>query len=219
MFRNLPTLSDNKHRYTQKMEFVNSYLKIHHLPTQLQARVLSFYRHCWQQLKSFPFSEHAILDELSPFLRKQVVMAMNKTMVESVPFFTNQEADFVMRLILALRSEVFAPRDMVFQQGEVGHDMYFLRQGQVKVGNVNMTVVYTKLYDGAYFGEVALLMDCRRTASIETVYQCDILGLSKHDMDKVLDDFPQAKANIVEAAVKQNYKMEEKGNQTVSCLD
>ena len=100
------------------MESVNSYLHIHRLPEGLQNRVRSFYHHCWQRLKSFPFSEHVILDELSPCLRKEVVMSMNKLMVENVPFFKGQDPGFVVNLILCLRPEIFAPGDMVFIQGE-----------------------------------------------------------------------------------------------------
>eukprot|EP00947_MAST-08B_sp_MAST-8B-sp1_P004334 g4334.t1 len=71
-----------------------------------------------------------------------------------------------------------------------------------------MSKVYTNLYDGAYFGEVALLMDGKRTASIKTVYQCDILGLHRKDLNIVLEDFPKVKMSILQSAAAANYKMD-----------
>ena len=59
------------------MEFVREYLNYQKVPDDLQVRIKSYYKHCWKNLKSFPFSEMAILEDLSPALRRDVVLHLN----------------------------------------------------------------------------------------------------------------------------------------------
>ena len=54
-------------------------------------------------------------------------------------------------------------------------------------------VVVGKLSDGAYFGEIAILVDVRRTSSVRTSCRCHFYKLSKEDFDAVLAGFPELK--------------------------
>ena len=50
-----------------------------------------------------------------------------------------------------------------------------------------------KLSDGAYFGEIAILVDVRRTSSVRTQCRCHFYKLSKEDFEDVLTGFPELK--------------------------
>jgi CRP-like cAMP-binding protein len=56
-------------------------------------------------------------------------------------------------------------------------------------------VVVGKLSDGAYFGEIAILVDVRRTSSVRTSCRCHFYKLSKEDFDAVLAGFPELKVS------------------------
>ena len=57
-----------------------------------------------------------------------------------------------------------APGEVIVEQGEVGDAFYAIRSGQVEVV-ADGTIVRT-LGPGSYFGEVALLLDVPRTATV-----------------------------------------------------
>ena len=62
--------------------------------------------------------------------------------------------------------------------------MYFISQGSVHV-IVNGDVVST-LGEGSFFGEIGLLTEAKRTASIRAADYCDLTVLRKRDLDKVI---------------------------------
>ncbi len=195
--------------YKERMSFVREYMSHQELPTTLQHRIKAYYANCWKNLKSFPFSEDAILEDLSPALRREVVLFLNQDMVKKVPFFQSQDQTFICSLILAMQSEICAPLDFILRQGEIGKCMYFLRRGLVEVCNKDATEVYTILSDGAYFGEVSLLVSGRRTASVRAIFHCSLLRLEQEDLDEILLDYPDAMETIIKLAATSKYQLSE----------
>ena len=46
------------------------------------------------------------------------------------------------------------------------HQMFFISRGMVEVVSEDGTMVYATLSEGQFFGEISLIYDCPRTASI-----------------------------------------------------
>ena len=94
--------------------------------------------------------------------------------------------DCTVLLVLKLRPLQIAPNQFVFQQGQMGREMYFVSRGDVEVigGDGNIICVLSK---GSYFGEYAILSETpiRRTASVRAKTFVDLLSLSKTDFDEV----------------------------------
>ncbi|GBG29401.1 Potassium/sodium hyperpolarization-activated cyclic nucleotide-gated channel 1 [Hondaea fermentalgiana] len=195
--------------YKEKMDWLKEYCSQQALPEELQTRIRAYYSHCWKDLKSFPFSEHAILDDLSPALRREVVLFLNRDMVDKVPFFQGQDDNFICRLILCMTAEVCAPLDMIIRQGEVGKAMYFVRRGLVEVCNADATEIYTTLSDGCYFGEISLLVGGRRTASVRAIFHSSLFRLEQDDLDNMLLDYPEALQKILHIAATSRYQLTE----------
>lgn len=193
--------------FKERLEFVREYMMHQNLPPELQTRIKAYYMHSWKHLNSFPFSEKSILEDLSPALRREIVMLLNKEMVEKVPIFQGQPESFICQIILAMQSEVCAPQDFVIRKGEVGKCMFFLRSGLLEVCNEDGTEVYTTLTDGAYFGEVSLLAGGRRTASVRAIFHCNLLRLEQDDLDEILIDYPDALKNIIQLAASSKYQL------------
>lgn len=70
------------------------------------------------------------------------------------------------RLARWLERETFAPGSTIFEQGDAGDAFYLVEDGEVEV-IVDGTAVRT-LGPGGFFGEIALLRDVPRTATIAT---------------------------------------------------
>lgn len=68
-----------------------------------------------------------------------------------------------------LKIRLFLPEDSAVRQGEIAESMFFIARGEfdVYVTDENQSEKFTTtLKGGNYFGEVALLKSCKRTASV-----------------------------------------------------
>ena len=60
---------------------------------------------------------------------------------------------------------------------------------------------------GSYFGEVAVLIDCRRTASARAIFNSDLLVLDKKDLAEILSAYPNVAMQIYDMAAKSDYNL------------
>lgn len=67
--------------------------------------------------------------------------------------------------------------------------MFFIQEGIV---DIVMTTgeVATSLSDGSYFGEICLLTNARRVASVRAETYCNLFSLSVDQFNAVLDMYP-----------------------------
>jgi len=78
------------------------------------------------------------------------------------------------------------PDQMVIEQGQVGDAFYAIWSGQVEV--VQDGSPLKTLGPGSYFGEIALLLDVPRTASIRTLTPVRAYRLGREGFDRLVSD-------------------------------
>lgn len=76
------------------------------LPREMRQRITEYFEHRYQG--KF-FDEECILGELSEKLREDVINYNCRSLVASVPFFANADANFVSDVVTKLKYEVFQP--------------------------------------------------------------------------------------------------------------
>ena len=82
----------------------------------------------------------------------------------------------------------------MIREGEGGDEMYFVSRGELSV-IVGEKVVHT-LKDGDFFGEVALMYDTPRTASITAIVRSQLFYLKKADFTTVVVQYPTESKSI-----------------------
>jgi ATP-binding cassette subfamily B protein len=88
------------------------------------------------------------------------------------------------------------PEDRVIvQEGDVGDKFYILVRGKVEVTRLspadNCRRNVAVLQDGEYFGEMALLANKPRNASVRTLSSCVCLSLLRAHFLALMDQVPQ----------------------------
>ncbi|MBW1917361.1 MAG: cyclic nucleotide-binding domain-containing protein [Deltaproteobacteria bacterium] len=89
---------------------------------------------------------------------------------------------------------------LIVKQGEIPEHFYVIRQGQVQVFRETRDHIRTELAvlgPGAYFGELALVTNQPRTASVETLEETRLIEITRAEFDQLLDDNPQLARVII----------------------
>ncbi|VDN96711.1 unnamed protein product [Rodentolepis nana] len=186
----------SKRRYRDKMKQVEEYMSYRKLPRELRNKIVDFYEH---RYNGKFFNETEILQEVSECLRDQIVNHTCKSLVAAVPFFKDEDENFVLDVLHRLKFEVFRPDDIIIKYGTFGTKMYFIREGTVEILIPDGTVLNT-LSDGAYFGEIAVLTNIRRTATIRAKTYCNLYSLRQQDLFDILKNYPTIKSKLMNVA-------------------
>lgn len=182
----LSTLNRNAALFQAKLDIANAAMKNLSLPEKLQVQVTGFLTYSKSLLESQAELE-AFLQMISPSLRQKVLKHIFADILYANPVFctNNYLIEFV---IQNLNTNIFLPEYSVVTQGEKGDAMYFISKGECEVTVVDHKGVKSNppaLKSGDLFGEVALLLNCNRTASVKTKTYSLIASLQRKDFDTV----------------------------------
>ena len=166
------------------------------------ARVSVLFRCCLNtcaQVHNFDttkgMDELQLLQSLPRRLRQDVQYYLNRELITSLPLLHGMDDRIVLSISDKLRREVCMPGDAIVKQGDAGDEMYFIRSGECECTAYGRGVVSVK-QAGMYFGEVALFSDTRRTATVTARTLCELMVLTKNDLDFVADIFSELKTSI-----------------------
>ena len=119
----------------------------------------------------------------------------DSALLSKVPLFSHLAAEDVERLASLLRPRRCDRGEIIFQQGDVGTELYIIRQGEVTIRLSDATgreVSLAILRPGASFGELALLDNAPRSTDAVAREETLLLGLSSQALDRFLTEKPQA---------------------------
>ncbi|NXC78685.1 CNGA4 protein, partial [Anhinga anhinga] len=135
-------------------------------------------------------------------LARRVAASVHLPALRRVGLFQSWEHGVLRQLVLRLRPQVFGPGEFVCRRGDVGREMYFVREGRLAVVAEDGVTQLAVLGEGLYFGEISLInikgntSGNRRTANIMSIGYSDLFCLSKEDLAEVLAEFPSARATM-----------------------
>lgn len=89
------------------------------------------------------------------------------------------------KLADALSTEIYHKGDVIVKEGEQGENFYFIESGSCQISKEDQGVI-AKIGKGDYFGEVALLNDLPRQASVEALNTVIVATLGKSGFTRLL---------------------------------
>jgi CRP/FNR family cyclic AMP-dependent transcriptional regulator len=121
-------------------------------------------------------------------------------MLENVPLFANLAAADLESLTARAVTKTYPKNAILMSEGDETDCMYVLQQGKVKVyvsdeeGKELMLNIHGP---GDYFGEIALLDDSPRSASVMTLEPCKLLVITKRDFEEYIMNNPQVAMRLL----------------------
>src|SRR3954464_15350010 len=97
-------------------------------------------------------------------------------LVKAVPLFSGLERRELRDVASTMKERRFAPGQVLAREGESGVGFFVIEEGEAKVEVGGREV--RRLHAGDYFGEIALIADSPRTATITAETPILALGLT-----------------------------------------
>ncbi|WP_242203568.1 sigma 54-interacting transcriptional regulator [Aestuariivivens insulae] len=107
--------------------------------------------------------------------------------LSEIPFFSEVSKASLLQLSQNITEETYIKNETVFKKGDVGHAMYAIVSGAVKVHDKDH--IYDTLTAGHCFGEYALIDNNTRSASITAIEKTQVLKIEReHFLDLMTKD-------------------------------
>ncbi|NBU74237.1 MAG: glucose-6-phosphate dehydrogenase [Planctomycetes bacterium] len=127
---------------------------------------------------------------------------VNREVLSRVPDFADAPSTFLHSLALMLEPNAVGPGDTIIHKGDMGTEMFYICRGEVEIlDGKNQPVA--RLGEGSSFGEVGLLLDMPRTATVRAIGNCDLFILRRESFRRALKDYPELHAILLERANKR----------------
>lgn len=119
--------------------------------------------------------------------------------LDKVELFAGLTPEQLDRLAQAALPRHFMPGSVIVNEGDDGHGLYVIQSGSLKVFLLDESgreLTLSLLWPGEYFGELALIDDAPRSASVMTRERTELLHIPRAAFNNLLDAHP-ACARIV----------------------
>lgn len=120
-------------------------------------------------------------------------------LVAKVPLFSELDKGTVSEIARLLVIKRFTKNEVIVKKGDRGDAMYFILEGEVDV-IINKKEDPIVLKQGDFFGEIALLKDVKRTASVIAKRRCEMLELTTYDLKRLIQSRPEIIESIEKVA-------------------
>ncbi len=148
--------------------------------TTIPTELLSLSRRDFEQLVKARFA-----------LRDKVDRSITQVeLLRRVPLFAEMGAQQLRLVAAQLQAQTYEPGAALMRQGEMGETFYVIESGrvQVSVGQDGELRVAAERGPGEYVGEIALLLQVPRTATVTALAPTRVLALTKDDFDRLVSE-------------------------------
>lgn len=196
------TMGARKTEFYELMDAVNAYMEEVQLPHQPRMRIREYFRHRFNT--GTLHSNSQLLEMMSPALREGVATHTHAGWIRDIPYFTNCNDDFVVKVALSLEHRTFAPHELVITLYEDTEIMYIVKAGVCACKGM----IYTS---GKVFGEDMITSiikpnENKRHYTARSLTFSDVYALNKHALTELLDKYEETYAEVRRLAIKTVFR-------------
>ena len=121
-------------------------------------------------------------------------------MLQNIPLFSNLEQKELDALSSHAVTKTYPKNSVIINEGDRTDSMYVIMSGRVKIvltDENQKEVIIDIQHAGDYFGELALLDEAPRSASVKTMENSTFLIISKHQLQKCLREHPEIGIGLI----------------------
>ena len=115
--------------------------------------------------------------------------------LHQVPLFNSINYDQLYQLSVLIKVMNFPTNEKIITQGDSGDSLYIITSGEVEILIDDKRV--NTLDDGDYFGEISIMADIKRTATVRAISDCTTLKLSTKEFKELIYDNPKISFDVM----------------------
>ena len=119
--------------------------------------------------------------------------------LEKIPMLSKLTLEQSVFLVQRMSVSKHEANDIIFNIGDMGDTFYIIESGRVRVLDSRRNVI-NQLTAGSAFGEIALLRNVPRTATIQCAGKVQLLSLKRNDFNTVMLQYPSAIHTLAETS-------------------
>lgn len=122
-------------------------------------------------------------------------------MLKNVPLFAGLTNEELSNIESHATTRNFAKRTILINEGDQTSSLYVIISGKVKIycgDEHGKEIIIATLGPGEYFGEVALIDDAERSASVMTLEDSNFLVISKEAFKTALSQYPEIAIRLIQ---------------------
>ncbi|WP_438447012.1 ABC transporter transmembrane domain-containing protein [Gorillibacterium sp. sgz5001074] len=139
-------------------------------------RLNGLYRSLWEKQHGFHLSQDGQYATVDP------------ERLAKLPFFQGIEPDLLQDVSKLLNSETCKEGEAIVTEGDEGHTFYIIVRGRFEVLKEGRRVAV--LEDGDHFGEIALLRNIPRTATVKALAPSVLLSMRQEAFQRLTEEHP-----------------------------
>lgn len=120
-----------------------------------------------------------------------------RTVLKRIPVFEGLTRKELVAMERILYRREYKAGETIFHQGEPGIGMYIIESGRVQIYLEPTQQLLAELHDGDFFGELALMDDSPRSATVLTKTDCRMLAFFRSDLLDLIERKPTMGIKIV----------------------
>ncbi|XP_076847162.1 cyclic nucleotide gated channel subunit alpha 2b [Brachyhypopomus gauderio] len=192
----ISNMNATRAEFQARIDAVKHYMHFRKVNRSLETHVIKWFDYLWTNQKAV--DEQEVLKNLPDKLRAEIAINVHLNTLKKVRIFQDCEAGLLVELVLKLCPQVYSPGDYICRKGDIGKEMYIIKEGKLAVVADDGVTQFALLTAGGCFGEISILniqgskMGNRRTANIRSLGYSDLFCLSKDDLMEAVSEYPDA---------------------------
>ena len=150
------------------------------------------------QISEFPDVVDDSVDPMAEAMKISGVGQQVVNVIRNMKLFIGAPLRAQAQVVARLKSIIYEQGDTIIQAGDIGTCMYIINNGKAEVIVDDKRVA--ELATGTFFGEVALMGNQKRTATVKAMTKCELLQLDQDDVWTVFNMFPSMYKTLTEVA-------------------
>jgi CRP-like cAMP-binding protein len=116
-----------------------------------------------------------------------------------IPLFSKLDKDAFIDLMNKIELKKYRKESLIIKEGDDADALYIILSGEVKIIKEledESSIEIARLKDGAFFGEMALLGNAQRMASVEATTDLELFVISKTMLDNIINKYSSIRENL-----------------------
>lgn len=126
--------------------------------------------------------------------------------LSSAPIFVELTKEALLDIAMIAEDKSFLKGELLAEEGETGDSMFVIISGKVVVTKKNDfgdEIELARRGAGAHLGEMAILSNIPRTATLTALSDLKTLEITKNDFEKILITHPQTSLGIIRELIRR----------------